>query len=607
MFAAFKVPYKYMKVKKIALENLDVLLVFAALLLPFKVLSLLMLPVVFLRNWPLVVGASKVYNYVFYLVFSSLLFLPWALLARMFEAKLSTLLLVTLNVLFVFLIKKIYKTSEKTDHFKNIHTSDFFSILLGLIFCCFIVFTTFSSGYKTGLIRELSTGFDNTQHIVLTKALYDQKEIVYGSSESTTPKLVYSDRGEYPKAWHLIASIYWSSVDQDLQSSNPYKLLSFFYFTKIAMLFIMIYFISRGALLAAENYLRIKPNISTYFTVLLGVGFLLVTYYTSNVYSGFAPFMLTIILAIIASMHLLIEFKNRYFNLLVASVILLVGVFSWLLSALFFGPYFLYFLYKNYLESGNVIKFIKSYKLLTIPLIVASASVLQLYFQLKYSVKPNNINEEGGIISLSSWYILLLSALPIFYFAYAKKQSLSKIAVITFSIGSLLPAFIYMYQMLSANHVSYFYFKSLGMIVSSMSIIFLVSLVYSANTVVQKFGNIALFFVVSILASSIFLFNIDISQTRYILGGNRELSIDAAKKIESHMDRIITEKPYIVVNTTNNPSHELKATILLNSLTNRHDLCQQNIIGRMLNFPNNPKIDDFFIECEKQHPILIIK
>lgn len=607
MFAAFKVPYMYMKVKKLALENLDVLLVFATLLLPFKIISLLLLPVVFLRNWPLVVGASKVYNYVFYFVFSSLLFLPWALLARLFEAKLSASLLVTLNVLFIFLIKKINKTSENVERPKNIHSSDYFSILLGLIVCCFIVFTTFSGGYKTGLIRELSTGFDNTQHIVLTKALYDQKEIVYGTSESTTPKLVYSDRGEYPKAWHLIASIYWSSVDQDLRLSNPYKVLSFFYFTKIAMLFIMIYFISRGAFLVTENYLRIKTKFSTYFTVLLGVGFLLVTYYVSNVYSGFAPFMLTLILAIIASTHLLTEFKNRYFNLLVASVILLAGVFSWLLSALFFGPYFLYILYKNYLESGSVIRFIKSYKFLTIPFIVAGASILQLYFQLKYSVKPNNINEEGGIIALSSWYILFLAALPIFYFAYARKRSLSKIAVLTYFIGSLLPAFIYMYQMLSANHVSYFYFKSLGMIVSSMSIIFIVSIVYIIDSLVQKFGNIALFFAVSVLASSIFLFNIDISQTRYILGGNRELSVDAAKKIEGYMDKIITEKPYVVVNTTDNPSHELKATILLNSLTGRHDLCQQNIIGRMLNFPNNPKVDDFFADCEKQHPVLIIR
>ncbi len=585
------------------------ILIFSLLPSPFKIFSLLLFPFLFIKYWPLINKASVFLNYVFYFIINISLLTIVGIIFWIFDLRLTTFTGSLSIAVLVYATSTIILKHKNSLSIGLLNKDDIFSILITLLVCIPFILATFSNGYSVGLIKDATHGFDNAQHTSLTYSLYENQGYIYGSSEDTTDTLVYSDRGEYPKASHLITSYFWRAFSNDLSiQNNPIQVMAFYYFGKLFMLMLTIFLFSRLLFLLSSKR-KYTNNFYDFFIISILTLFSTIVYFLTNLSFGFAPFIFTTLLVLFSVFHLLNRTGYKS-DIIIGSIILTASTFSWLLSVVYFGLYFIYLVFS--LDDINKPRFYKILKTNSLTYLLAasivSLSLLQLYFQLKYSVKPGNINDDGGITNLSSLFILIVILISsIIYYLTKQYRLLIEFSYLIYS-AAILSGLIYLYQIVTIDRTAYFYTKSLGILACIVLVFFASSLHYLVNHI-KKYSNILISTVIFVgflvMITSLTQINLTGSVKYYF--GLRSMSTETAITVSEQLNYIANIKPLVVINKNQNSEEDVIGTIYLNMITREHKGCRSQVISHQIfNRQNTDELQDILSFCNQNYKILKI-
>lgn len=369
---------------------------------------------------------------------------------------------VAIELTIVLWIKLRIKRAAKI---KLVTTADVVSLIVALGSAAVLVAGALHGGkLLPQLIRQITTGYDGTNHLSLVLSDYDHGGYVYGAGNVVKQEIIYPKLSSYPQGWALTTSLWWRSIDSNLNIRvQPTKVLAFFYVAILFWYVVCVYLFNRLILYLAKIMRRKPLNVVEYvgsisltlFVELLGL--------IGVVYNNFASFLPALVLPI-AMTILVVNFFEEPKHKKQPGVFLISGLliggglsFSWLLAAPMI--YLATLLGLSVYFNGELIICLKW--LVSKPLTALTSIVLLLlgclqgWVQLRYG-SGDLINETGGTIPIYAqvMFPLLLLVLVVLF---TKKSRVVSSAFTVISSGIFLTAgSVYFYQIASAGHASYY-------------------------------------------------------------------------------------------------------------------------------------------------------
>lgn len=619
-----------MRVNKLStLALVSVLSVFAAFS-PYPAIGMVMSTLLLAFLTPLPSGAN---TFIFRLVLGFLCAAVFqqvvAVLFWLLNTPLTVPWVVTLQVVLitVFTLVTSFKFSPKklTDVFR-FSRSDFVAGVVALLSTGFILAGIMYGGSAhQQLLRYLTTGFDNTLHLSLVATNYDAQGYVFGPADEIQEQIVYPDLVSYPQGWHLTTSIWIRSIipagslqDDLVEFMFLYTLFQLIWYGLTVYLFAKA-ITSLLSHLKKEN--ELGPLTAVFFSTILFQ--IVILFGALRIgFSSFIPlfvyclFLLTIAVLIkkdIAEKKINATWGAHYYFVLACFVGCAISL-TWLLGAPMGYTFALLVPLALFAKVEKIPYRLVAKSLVANPLSLVALALLvalpffQLYLQVAFAVKHNQINEPGGIEPLNN--LLFLSALIVSVWAYCagvfKKFSVLFIGFIFMPL--LLAGLIYLYQYYSAQTINYYSIKT-AFIPWMLLLVFAGSvLAYYSSELQKRIGLI----LTSLLAVAITLslpqvMNIDTSTLSFITGRYRIMSPYSASQIANTQLEQGDASKFIIFKEL---SHEedLISTNFMKMLTRKNIECERLIIVSLF-FQQRAELIENIDQCtsaDKDHTFNIL-
>jgi hypothetical protein len=339
------------------------------------------------------------------------------------------------------------------------------AVAIGSVFA--ITFGAFHGGAPLQqLLRFVTTGYDNTQHVSLTMTLYENRGHVYGPVADTIEKTIFANMSSYPQGWSMSASLWWHGVTSHLDiQQSPGKVLALYAGMVILWYGLLVFLLCRLILQIAE-IMRGKANgVAGYvgaiaFTCLVQLLFLvgLLTY-------GFASFYPALVLPLVLTFLLIELLQDRRNDIaparfLIGGVMLAAGMsFSWLLSAPVAFIMVALGLAQHFVSWRAAWLWARKHWLaIVLAVVLVGIASLQGVIQLLYGVK-DLVNVPGGITPINKTVVFVVLLASLGMVAYGSNKPVKNLFVVATSGAMMIAGAIFLFQVVSSGQATYFSVK----------------------------------------------------------------------------------------------------------------------------------------------------
>ncbi len=582
---------------------LGLIIILAIAFTPFRLLSLLATTALWAAYWPLPKRAnSLLFRYMLAFTMFTVSLQLYGAVAWLLNFKLTTPVVVV-GQLIILAAAWYLLPHERRRKPKFINSHDYYSLAITVVTLAILCTGTLARGPAfEGLLRYITSGFDNVAHLSISLSLYKEQGYIYGSASSIESRLLSKDLAGYPLGWHLNNAVWWRTLPIDLNqtSTNPKPALYVYFATLMFWFGILLFFFCRVMLLLIDGLSNGHVN-----NHLAGIGAFAFTGFASAAFmfgllrEGFADFIpilsYFLVLIVFISSGLdnneVVAPAKRNSALLINGLLISGGVaFSWLLAA---PAAYISLLLAVILLSGGLKSFANAFFRQNLTLMLSELTLFMLgctegFFQILYNIKPNHINEDAQIGSLN----LLLLALSIIASLCVTNRLAQRAAgkfkenFLVVSSGSFaLFGIIYLYQSLTVGKTTY-YGTKVGFITLLIVMVFgssvLIYAILSAKRI-NAAGFIPSIFVF-IAAISILLVstNVDPQYVKFAFGGVRDLDPTTAHLVAGHLHNGDFKNGNALVIRQQNFREDIVTTLLIQDISRRHDVCTETTVHALL-------------------------
>lgn len=600
-----------MNISKKNVFILSTLVIFS--LTPFYGLSYLIAVYFFSKQ----VNYSKVFDTIFSKLVLSTIILSVVVMITGTIAWLTKLQTYPILVLIIFAaVSYLFKNDTKKNATSSLfNKADLISLLLSVLLIPVIIFSFYLPKFESfGSLQILTNGNDNTEHFSLLQTNSDENGYVYGPKEEVLNKTI-TPLNAYPQGWHLATSHLLNGFGVKLfQSDKPLLALNMYLVALIATYVTALYTVT--LLMWRIFQLHHKKRSETWDDILVFSSaniIIQLLLYWGSLLLGFASFLGCLIyFAVIISA---ITDKGKY-NYLTTLSVACLGAFAitqtWLLPLpAVLGTIALGFVInKKSLTNIKRLLYVKKYigvrAVLPLALVLFGA-LFQVYIFIRFSTMSTSdaINNDGGVFWISNILLGIITFFTIHYWMSKHNDQIisdkfiAAVAPVAFLCGA-----IFIYQLLSEGRTSYYFVKSLGIMVCMIGIFFVPAFTETLRTISAKSklplaGTLLSISILSTLLTST-------GQTTLALNGfiqrNSKVTSEIANEVENYLENYDVKSTRLVVLGGENTTEDYVATFLANRTAHIPNLCEIDIspvrytlskaekINRLKNCANkNPK------------------
>ncbi|HVW99139.1 MAG TPA: hypothetical protein VHA52_01650 [Candidatus Babeliaceae bacterium] len=379
---------------------------------------------------------------------------------------------------FGILLSVIRCKPEKTLRSKVIDMSDVLSMGLALI-APLVVIGSFCLPHPSyaGVYQFVSTGWDNGSHLNMLQNDGQAQGYVYEKSPAN--KFVNSkDRfGAYPQGWHLATSDVVNGFGaKPFSSSKPLAALVTYFVVYLAWYVIAVYCFSKLAWGITKKTVKNIDN--SWFAIaifsMLNLLFQVVVFYGSLVH-GFANYLGCMAYLIIIFAMVYENNTKRSPSTLLTAIIAGVGAtLSWLLPL----PAIVLVIFLEFFSKKRVALRLTTLKKISWTWLVAILALVvtivqALIFSHMSGAKGSQLQEgtASGSFPISTMFVSAILCLTLLYWSKIKQIN----AKASFTIGSftILAAAVYIDQMFTTFHISYYFKKTIALVFLAGGIYFI--------------------------------------------------------------------------------------------------------------------------------------
>lgn len=327
-----------------------------------------------------------------------------------------------------------------------------------------VLFGTFHSGLNfQQMLRFVTTGYDNAQHVSLTMSLYDNQGHVYDHFENVKDKAIFSNMSSYPQGWSMSASLWWHGVSSDLDLQQRPAMVLGLFISMIMLWYGLLVFLLCRLILSLSQMMRGKANtLAGHLGAAAFVVFIELLFLVSVLVFGFASFYPALVLPL-AMTFLLAELlqsnrsENAAVRFVVSGLMLAAGMsFSWLLSAPVAFSMVALGLCAHFASFKSFWSWIRRFwPVVLVCVAIVSVAALQGVVQLLYGVK-DLVNVPGGINPINATVVLSFLLAATVIIGYSAKQSFKTLYTVSLSGAMAIAGMVYIYQYVTSGQATYF-------------------------------------------------------------------------------------------------------------------------------------------------------
>lgn len=504
------------------------------------------------------------------------------------------LVILATSSLYLF-FKRVRSTDSFTPHIIN--RGDIVSIASSLVILIVIAVSFYLPKPSTAAsFQILTNGYDNTAHFSLLETESDARGYVYGSNADTKKETITS-LGAYPQGWHLATSHFMNGFGGDLfQSTRPLTGINMYLLSLFLWFILTIYIVTRTSW-------RLLSSISSKYQyqwgsyVAFGAATILtqILVYWGSLLLGFASFIGCLVYTgLLAALVIDKNKGNHAISTIMIGLCVVAISQSWLLPfPAVFATLVLSLLISHKYSLSKLLHMKKKINInsIALPTAVVMVSILSGIFQVAILQKYNplgtggQLNEDGGIfwISMTLLGVLMISTLVGWLSITKTKTSDIKDVKNKFIIilaPLLLLAFaIFVYQLITAGKTSYYFVKTLGLVVCVIGIFFTPIFVKWVNSIYEEIGNLgtALLSVV-VIATLIMSTGQNLLSLSNFLQRNSKIPFETAQAIEVYLEQRDVYKDQLIVFRHHTIPEDSDGTYAANRTAHLPDLCANNVI-----------------------------
>lgn len=465
----------------------------------------------------------------------------------------------------------------------------------------------------------INMGTDDSNHMgMLADHLLLNRGVLY-KTNVTEQAAVAAAISSYPPSWHSANAIIIKSFSPSVKEGGG--ILIAYTISKLFWFFVLVFcFIKVILNLYRVLFTGTKSTLPSYIWLIGAGGFLayyiLLEQFREGFYS-FIPELITILLLLLTLTQFVFDKRDlqtykRYRVLAPATLFAASGVLSWslVLPALFIA---IVLCLLSSITIATLKKEVKSLLQAVVHnapfvLVAVAAMLLQLYLLTTGSSRSfsEGINETGAITFHSDWYYLFVAVGLITTVAVAAREQLNILSNGSYLLLSLLglALMIYLFQMITAGHTEYYYFKTLNtaMIVAApLAVLGWLLLFYRSFESMPKSLNTAAISLAAVVALplTIGVEPTNTSNVNYVKGNRTFISSE-----NEDIFNLITERgeqrskgqpvPDYIVFVPHQYAYNLIGTVTFKS-TSRISPCNEVAFNIML----QDNIDDMFSALKK--------
>ena len=357
----------------------------------------------------------------------------------------------------------IFNNKIKLNH--TIHIQE-----IALLLFTVILFTITARPLLNG-VQSVSTATnsgDISSHIELVSTVKNNKGYYYVVPELSRDNLTENLSG-YPQGTHFLTWSLTEPLNQQFNKSNN----GVKYISIILLFYTGLYYLLMIILgLIIFSILRIRTSFIKLLTYITFILFLLSYIFTEimlpilalGFYTQINAMIYLTTLILIVYLHNYTK-ENRLLYLILAWLLVCGIAFSWLFILPIAYLIMLAFYYKYFTN----IKLLLKPKIIITTIIFFAVSFVQIYIQLNYSIKSNLGINEDGFVNVIKYNTILPIYLLLLGVSLTIKTKSSKFAIV-FSLVStgMFAIILYIYQIISLGYLSYYFYKSLYVIIPSL-------------------------------------------------------------------------------------------------------------------------------------------
>ncbi len=412
--------------------------------------------------------------------------------------------LLALSTTGLYIFTAYFRLDDKQRKISLINTNDVVALIIAIvapIIICGSYLMTQSP--RVGVYQFLANGYDNGSHLNMLQ----NNSRINGYDFHGIPSFVKKDRGSsdeyrgYPQGWHLATISFMEGFGKKVFSSkNPLHLLDAYLIAYLSWTFITIFITTRLTLFFAidrSNKVDQSPDsrwLKLLLAIVIAVYIQMIVYWGSLAH-GFPNYIacLGYIGLVIGFLHQALDGNKKSINRttvlrdwLMALFLTSATVLIWILPlpALALSLLFsLAFIFKkkvpsvSFLTSASIRSFIGPVVMLGIS---CAAILAELLIYMKYSQHGSNQVAEGsltGTFPVSIFLTIPLLALILIY-SLRSRSSIAKISLVSTIPFAVLSAGIAYDQLAQVGRLSYYFSKSLAIVLLITSLFVVPAFMY---------------------------------------------------------------------------------------------------------------------------------
>ncbi len=319
-----------------------------------------------------------------------------------------------------------------------------------------LIFAVFFSGishYGNGNRLPVMTDWDGGVHFAMVKLAVERKELLYGTH------FLYNILGPtsilaYPPGFYVNTAITFLFFKQDINQDNILFLSNYYYIFSFFLIGVFLYIFG----LLVDKYIDRSREFSIKiitipFLFLFIFGFIILSLFYFGFFAQITSFIFLILLLYILENSKKDHSTSRFVFIMLLNFAISA---SWWVLTPVSSALCVYYLYKNINK-----------KMLMIFIAGIIGSLIPIVYNLR-DIAASNIdgiinafNSPGGVFSISIQILTVLLLIAIGYVFFNKKNKGNIYLLLSIIFSGGYSFLIFILQMVTAGHVSYYFYKTL--------------------------------------------------------------------------------------------------------------------------------------------------
>ena len=342
------------------------------------------------------------------------------------------------------------------------------SFTLSFIILILMFMQSFSSFRADELLKVANgSGVDNISHLNFIDSINKQKGYLYGNRGNNLPinSMLGSAANNYPQGYHINAWIFSETVRPFLNKYPETKVKLANFIAGSIINFTLLVFCFMFLSFRLIKFDGLKKSLGVLLIVLSAVIYVVIGMLFSMFTDGFLPQVMSTSLLLSMIMFLIFysEETNSISHKYVFGLLASISTIGVGLSYFFLLPVALLSLISvlvtDFTFNNSKIK-LSNKQFYSLVIISSLSAIHGILYILKHSITADKINDQGGVLTLDTLFILGLSVIALSYsWSVRRDRGLMSLAI-ALSISTIFSLSIYVFQIITQGNVSYYYYKS---------------------------------------------------------------------------------------------------------------------------------------------------